>query len=192
MLYYFLLPFRVPFAGPIRCLRIFHARLSRFRGKRKILSLYKNLEAAPFCSIRGSPCLARRAVTRSEDLKAAKQHFSSGTHAFRDFFPANRAGRPDLARSAQSIPCAFRAKKVPAHDPRSSRRGRRASSTRWFLRLMTVALVKCAPPAKIMRIEEKPRELHSGKLGSARFVLVCRRPAEGLSSSPAWFTDESC
>jgi tRNA pseudouridine38-40 synthase len=149
----------------LRCRNVskdFHARLSA-KGK-----IYRyTIWSAPILP----PFEYHRAwhVARSLDLrilKAAAKHFV-GTHDFAGFAANRGKPEPSTIRTINSV-------RVRKKGPCITIEFDGGGFLYKMVRLMVGALVKCAL-AK-MHIEEITSRLHSGKIGSARFVA----PAEGL------------
>jgi tRNA pseudouridine38-40 synthase len=149
----------------LRCRNVskdFHARLST-KGK-----IYRyTIWSAPILP----PFEYHRAwhVARSLDLrilKAAAKHFV-GTHDFAGFAANRGKPEPSTIRTINSV-------RVRKKGPCITIEFDGGGFLYKMVRLMVGALVKCAL-AK-MHIEEITSRLHSGKIGSARFVA----PAEGL------------
>jgi tRNA pseudouridine38-40 synthase len=140
----------------------FHARIS---AKAKIYR-YRIWTAPIF-----PPFEYRRAwhVARLLDLrvlKAAAKHFV-GTHDFATFAANRGKPEPSTIRTINSV-------RIRQKGPCVTIEFDGNGFLYKMVRLMVGALVKCALGK--MKIEEIPSRLHSGKLGSARFVA----PAEGL------------
>jgi tRNA pseudouridine38-40 synthase len=99
-------------------------------------------------------------------LKSAAKHFV-GTHDFATFAAKRGKPEPSTIRTINSV-------RVHQKGPCITIEFDGDGFLYKMVRLMVGALVKCALGK--MRIEEMTSRLHSGKLGSARFVA----PAEGL------------
>ncbi len=99
-------------------------------------------------------------------LKAAAKHFV-GSHAFASFADNRGKPEPSTIRTINSV-------RVRQKGPCVTIEFDGDSFLYKMVRLMTGALVKCALDK--MHIEEITSRLHSGKVGSGRFVA----PAEGL------------
>jgi len=149
----------------LRCRNVskdFHARIAA-KGK-----IYRyRIWSAPILP----PFEYRRAwlVAQSLDLKtlkAAAKHFV-GTHDFATFAANRGKPEPSTIRTINSV-------RVRQNGPCVTIEFDGNGFLYKMVRLMVGALVKCALGK--MRIEEIPSRLHSGKVGSARFVA----PAEGL------------
>jgi tRNA pseudouridine38-40 synthase len=149
----------------LRCRNVskdFHARIAA-KGK-----IYRyRIWSAPILP----PFEYRRAwlVAQSLDLKtlkAAAKHFV-GTHDFATFAANRGKPEPSTIRTINSV-------RIRQKGPCVTIEFDGNGFLYKMVRLMVGALVKCALGK--MKIEEIPSRLHSGKLGSARFVA----PAEGL------------
>ena len=140
----------------------FHARLSA-KGKIYRYRIWNAPVLPPF------ECCRAWHVAQPLDLKVMKSaaKYFVGTHDFTGF-AANR-GKPERTR-VRTINSVRVRKKGPCVTIEFDGNGFLYK----MVRLMVGALVKCALGK--MRIEEITSRLHSGKLGSARFVA----PADGL------------